>query len=600
MRAFSRPLSCAPTWLRSAALGAALLLGTACALAQADPPGRVGRIEATEGAVSFQPASDGQARAADPRWPLTAGDQVWTDPASRAEVQLGAATLRLGNGAAIELTALDDLAAQVKLTGGTLGLVVRDLQPGERFEVDTPNLALLLSTPGRWRIDVEPGQGLTRVFAEDGSATLYGGNGESVAMGSGQRRDFTGRGLASPAPLAVVAGDAFDRWSNERDRIESRSVASRYVSPDMPGAQQLDGYGDWGNDPSYGPIWYPRAVADDWAPYRYGHWEWIEPWGWTWIDDAPWGFAPFHYGRWAQSGNRWGWVPGPSRQRAAYAPALVGFVGSNGGNLNLGNGRAGVGWFPLAPGEAWRPPYPASPGYLARLNRAGFARDNTNGYYYQTRPGAVTAVGAGDFGRRPVQSARQGLGQVPAAELARGGLVAPPPGRGGRPESFGGGPGDGVRFERAPSLAVQPQPFGASPGDRMRQEQGQRAQEALQAQQRAEMLRQEQMRGGQDRFQPDFQQRQRQEQQQRQNQQVLEQQQQYNQRLLQQQQQHNQLLIQQQQQVNQQLLQQQQQRQAAQAAQAVRPAPPAAGQPPRQGGNPEGREGRGNRFQRQQ
>ena len=27
-------------------------------------------------------------------------------------------------------------------------------------------------------------------------------------------------------------------------------------------------------------------------------WVWLRPWGWTWVDDAPWGFAPFHYGRW--------------------------------------------------------------------------------------------------------------------------------------------------------------------------------------------------------------------------------------------------------------------------------------------------------------
>jgi len=36
----------------------------------------------------------------------------------------------------------------------------------------------------------------------------------------------------------------------------------------------------------------------DWAPYRYGRWEYIAPWGYTWVDEEPWGFAPFHYGRW--------------------------------------------------------------------------------------------------------------------------------------------------------------------------------------------------------------------------------------------------------------------------------------------------------------
>src|SRR2546429_1728856 len=35
------------------------------------------------------------------------------------------------------------------------------------------------------------------------------------------------------------------------------------------------------------------------SPYSNGYWNWVAPWGWTWIDYAPWGFAPFHYGRWA-------------------------------------------------------------------------------------------------------------------------------------------------------------------------------------------------------------------------------------------------------------------------------------------------------------
>jgi len=60
-----------------------------------------------------------------------------------------------------------------------------------------------------------------------------------------------------------------------------------------------------------------------WAPYREGHWAWVEPWGWTWIDDEPWGFAPFHYGRWAFVAGAWSWVPGrlDPAVRPVYAPA---------------------------------------------------------------------------------------------------------------------------------------------------------------------------------------------------------------------------------------------------------------------------------------
>src|SRR3989442_15797597 len=86
-------------------------------------------------------------------------------------------------------------------------------------------------------------------------------------------------------------------------------------------------------------VWIPR-VTIGWVPYHYGRWRWVEPWGWSWIDDAPWGFAPFHYGRWAYARNEWFWVPGPVVARPVYAPALVAFVGGShwSASITIGGG----------------------------------------------------------------------------------------------------------------------------------------------------------------------------------------------------------------------------------------------------------------------
>ena len=102
----------------------------------------------------------------------------------------------------------------------------------------------------------------------------------------------------------------------------------------------------------------------DWAPYQYGRWVWVSPWGWTWIDDAPWGYAPFHYGRWAHVRNRWCWVPGPRHVRAVYAPALVGWVGSRRRVGSIGS----VSWFPLGPREVYVPAHRYSRHYVERVN----------------------------------------------------------------------------------------------------------------------------------------------------------------------------------------------------------------------------------------
>src|SRR5204862_4667529 len=104
------------------------------------------------------------------------------------------------------------------------------------------------------------------------------------------------------------------------ERRYERPRATAYVSPQMVGYADLDEYGTWQSTPEYGPVWYPTVVAADWAPYRDGYWTNVGGFGFTWVDAAPWGYAPFHYGRWARVGGRWGWCPGTFVARPRWAP----------------------------------------------------------------------------------------------------------------------------------------------------------------------------------------------------------------------------------------------------------------------------------------
>jgi hypothetical protein len=138
----------------------------------------------------------------------------------------------------------------------------------------------------------------------------------------------------------------------------------------MTGYEDLDDYGRWTYVAGYGNVWQPTSVAADWAPYRNGHWVFVQPWGWTWVEDEPWGFAPFHYGRWAYAGTRWCWIPGPVVVRPVYSPALVAFVGggNSGFHFSINVGGGGVGWFPLGPGEVYVPSYRVSRRYVDNIN----------------------------------------------------------------------------------------------------------------------------------------------------------------------------------------------------------------------------------------
>jgi hypothetical protein len=168
------------------------------------------------------------------------------------------------------------------------------------------------------------------------------------------------------------------------------------VNPATIGAEDLNGNGDWETDPDVGAVWYPAGVAVGWVPYSCGSWTWIAPWGWTWVECEPWGFAPFHYGRWEHRGNRWGWIPGPSVVRPIYSPAMVAFVGGTGVTA----------WFALGPHDTYVPWYHASPLYQNRVNVSNqFSRNvgEVRAIYNQpTLAGAYGSGGEHGYVNRPL------------------------------------------------------------------------------------------------------------------------------------------------------------------------------------------------------
>jgi len=373
--------------------------------ASADPPSRVARLGYKSGAVSLSPAGENDWVQATINRPLTTGDRLWADGRARAEIQVGGAMIRMNADTGFSILNLDDRIAQLQLTQGTLNVRVRRLASDQSFEVDTPNLAFILRQPGEYRIEVDPDRNETTIIVRQGQGEVYGED-ASYVIDSRQPYRFAGTALRDYQYVDVPPFDEFDRWAVERDRAYDNSASARYVSQDVVGYQDLDANGNWRVDATYGNVWIPNRVAADWAPYRDGHWAWVDPWGWTWVDDASWGFAVSHYGRWANMSGTWGWVPGPVRSRAYYAPALVVFVGGNNFQLTISSGNVGgVAWFPLAPREVYRPSYPVSRAYFENANRSNTVINNTviNNSYNVTNvsnvvyanqrvPGAVVAV----------------------------------------------------------------------------------------------------------------------------------------------------------------------------------------------------------------
>jgi hypothetical protein len=401
-------------------LAALITVAAALVLADAgDPPSRVARLNYQSGTVSFRPGTVEDWTAASLNYPLTTGDHLWADVGAQGEMHIGSTAIRMGSQTALAILNLDDQMAQLSLTQGVLNVHIRYLGAQEAFEVDTPNVAVSLVQPGDYRIDVDGDNNITTVTVRGGEAQVNGG-GAAFAVDAGQSARLSGVDTVSQDMGSPPPPDQFDGWCQMRDQREDQSQSVHYISRQTIGYEDLDQYGVWRQVPPYGWVWVPTGMAPGWAPYRYGHWVWVDPWGWTWIDDAPWGFAPFHYGRWAYAGGAgWVWVPGAMAASPVYAPALVAFVGVGGVGV--------AAWFPLGPGEVYRPAYFASAVYVRQANTPYVSNvmviNNAVNVRYvnQGVVGAVTVVPHDAFvGARPVARA---LVVVPQREIVTAQVV---------------------------------------------------------------------------------------------------------------------------------------------------------------------------------
>jgi hypothetical protein len=369
------------------ALGAAALLAS---IVVAEQPARVARINYLQGPVSLQRGDLGAWDQAVINYPMLANDSLWTDDHARAELHIGSTALRLADQTSISFLNLNDQAVQIRLAKGVVELHLNRLDPAESYEIDTPCASASLSQTGDYRLEVD----------EAGDATIITRRGQAEVTVGDLPFDVTANQQANVAnsadPIYELSPpkpiDDFERWANERTRREEQCVSARYVSREMIGYEDLDAYGGWTVLPEYGNAWAPYSVPAGWAPYTAGNWLWLEPYGWTWVDVEPWGFAPFHYGRWAFVGGAWYWVPGPLAPRPIFAPALVSYIGGNNWGVSLGFG-GGIGWFPLGPGEIYRPVYFVSERYISGLNPAlGLNARVVNRFVNREVPGAVTVV----------------------------------------------------------------------------------------------------------------------------------------------------------------------------------------------------------------
>ncbi|HLK56157.1 MAG TPA: DUF6600 domain-containing protein [Chthonomonadaceae bacterium] len=309
-------------------------------------PVRLARFAYISGNVTFRCDDHSEWAAATVNMPLRQGAQIWVTDGGRAEIQFDDGSMvRFGNGAVATLQTLysdaDGEFTEINLSDGLAYLHLR--QDHSIYQVDTPLVSVKAVGPAKVRVGA--GEGV-EVGVHAGRATVEGSQGNAT-LEAGDYLDLHDANDAYNV-RNMPRADSWASWNEERDQLEeaaAEGASHRHLPSNIDIVSgDLDAYGSWRNDPQYGYVWCPRALAVDWRPYNYGHWVWVNPFGWTWVSDEPWGWAPYHYGTWVHASYGWGWCPGPTCQY--WSPAVVHFSECEGR----------VAWVPLAPVEVHYPP----------------------------------------------------------------------------------------------------------------------------------------------------------------------------------------------------------------------------------------------------
>ncbi len=313
---------------------------------------RVARISSIDGDVQIRRKDNVDWENAVLNLPVIEGDVISAGKGSRFEIQLNSKNyVRISENSIITLTTLQDSGIALSLQQGTALIRLNEIdRDREFFEIDAPRTTIALQLKGQYFIEAGSiseevrvavyNDGEARVYSESSGFTLRSGRSARMFIGGANVGEWD---IADASRFDV----AFFDWSEERDNLIARRLQNahydKYYDRDIYGADELNDYGNWTYDRSYGYVWRPAARSisyyDDWSPYRYGQWRWLPSYGWTWVNDEPWGWATYHHGRWIWTNGGWYWAPyGYYRNRRSWwRPALV----------VLGVYNNNVCWYPL-------------------------------------------------------------------------------------------------------------------------------------------------------------------------------------------------------------------------------------------------------------
>src|SRR5437667_2670251 len=332
------------------------------------------RIERVDGQVGLNRSLDQSQNAqwveATANTPISGGDRVITRDNSRTDIAFtGRNFATLQANTSLDVLELSNQKNQLALREGSALFDVGALPSGQLFEVATPCGAVDVKQAGLYQVAIDDQgnavantlNGLAEVVGQNGSGEIQKGESLTLSCQSGQGAVLSriDRGQAGGLVDSYYRYRYPKRYDGRYVNYDTyladpyyhdpcnRDLSYHYVSEYIPGVEDLDDYGNWQYVSGYGYGWHPYAETA-WAPYQSGYWGMDYPFGLTWVSTEPWGYAPYHYGRWTYVSNDWFWVPESTYVYPTYSPALTAFIPM---------GNSSFAWIALGPGDPYVPRY---------------------------------------------------------------------------------------------------------------------------------------------------------------------------------------------------------------------------------------------------
>ena len=371
------------------------------------------RVERVDGQVGLNRSLDQSQNAqwveATANTPISVGDRVITRDNSRTDIAFtGRNFATLQANTSLDVLELSNQKNQLALRQGSALFDVGSLPSGELFEVATPCGAVDMKQAGLYQVAIDDQgnavantlNGLAEVVGQSGTGEIQKGESLTLSCQSGQgavlsRIDKGQAGALVDSYYRYRYPKKYDgRYINYDTYLGdpyyydpyNRDISYHYVSEYIPGVEDLDDYGNWQYVNNYGYGWHPYAETA-WAPYQSGYWGMDYPFGLTWVSNEPWGYAPYHYGRWTYASNEWFWIPDTVSTYPAYSPALVAFIPVS---------QSTVAWVALGPGDPYTPFYYDPNWQPVYLNSTPVIQERIVNLNV---PGAVNVVQVKDFTR---------------------------------------------------------------------------------------------------------------------------------------------------------------------------------------------------------